>query len=218
MFLLWLRQLPRCGDWTPASVPSPAEGLSCPINSPIFLPNSYVLPSFTWYYVFFSSGQVLLPALGWCSASTSVSEGVFLMYLWREIYSVLHIRLFPPCSSMIHHFLKHSEQLPHLHLLPCHFYSFKVDSSHELMKPAVAGIKRCTFWFFIVSSSSFHKEFSPSLKSALSWAGLDTDVDPASTHWEVFHLLHQFSTLLQHRFWHLWHSRFHVFHDLVLLF
>ena len=26
-------------------------------------------------------------ALSWCSACTSVSEGVFLMYLWREMYS-----------------------------------------------------------------------------------------------------------------------------------
>ena len=29
-------------------------------------------------------GQVLLSTLGWCSACTSVSEGVFLMYPWRS--------------------------------------------------------------------------------------------------------------------------------------
>ena len=34
----------------------------------------------------FLVGQVLLSALSWCSSS-SVSEGVFLMYLWREMYS-----------------------------------------------------------------------------------------------------------------------------------
>ena len=42
MFLLWLRQLPWCGDRTPASVPSPAEGRSSPTNTPIFFP---LLPS-----------------------------------------------------------------------------------------------------------------------------------------------------------------------------
>ena len=43
---------------------------------------------FCMLYIFFSSGQVLLPALCWCSARSFVSEGVFLMYLWREIYSM----------------------------------------------------------------------------------------------------------------------------------
>ena len=31
-------------------------------------------------YILFSAGQVLLSALSWCSACTSVSDGVFLMY------------------------------------------------------------------------------------------------------------------------------------------
>ena len=35
----------------------------------------------------FSIGRVPLSALSWYSACTSVSEGVFLMYLWREMYS-----------------------------------------------------------------------------------------------------------------------------------
>ena len=52
-----------------------------------FFPSSFILPSFAWFYIFFSSGQVLLSALRWCSACTSVSEGAFLMYLWREMYS-----------------------------------------------------------------------------------------------------------------------------------
>ena len=39
------------------------------------------------FYILFSTGQVLLSALRWCSTCTSVSEGVFLMYLWREMYS-----------------------------------------------------------------------------------------------------------------------------------
>ena len=36
---------------------------------------------------FFSSDQVLLSTLNCCSACSSVSEGVFLVYLWREMYS-----------------------------------------------------------------------------------------------------------------------------------
>ena len=87
MLLLWLRQFPQCGDWTPASVPPSAKGRSRPTNTPVFPLGSFTLPSFAWFYIFFSSGQVLLSALRWCSACTSVSEGAFLMYLWREMYS-----------------------------------------------------------------------------------------------------------------------------------
>ena len=53
----------------------------------LFFPYFFILPSFAWFYVLFSTGQVLLSALSCCSACTSVSEGVFLMYLWREMYS-----------------------------------------------------------------------------------------------------------------------------------
>ena len=54
----------------------------------IIPPSSFILPSFAWFCIFFSSGQVLLSALSWCSACTSVSEGVFPMYPWREMYSM----------------------------------------------------------------------------------------------------------------------------------
>ena len=88
MFLLWLRQLPWCGDQNPASIPLPAKSRSSPNNTPVFPPSSFILPSFVWVYIFFSAGQVLLSTLSWCSACTSeVSEGVFLMYPWREVYS-----------------------------------------------------------------------------------------------------------------------------------
>jgi len=87
MFLLWLRQLPHCGDRTPASIPPPAEDMSTPTNTPIFSPSSFILLSFAWFYIRFSTGQVLLYAFSWCSVCTSVSEGVFLMYPWREMYS-----------------------------------------------------------------------------------------------------------------------------------
>ena len=61
---------------------------SSPTNTPVFPPSSFILPSFVWFYIFFSTSQVFLPALSWCIACTSVSEGVFLMYLWREMYSM----------------------------------------------------------------------------------------------------------------------------------
>ena len=63
------------------------EGRSSPMNTPLFPPSSFILPSFAWFFIFFSSDQVLLFALSWCSAYTSISEGVFLMCLWREMYS-----------------------------------------------------------------------------------------------------------------------------------
>ena len=78
----------QCGDQTPASVPPPAEGRSSPTNTPVSPPGSFVLPSFVGFYIFFSIGQVLLFALSWCCACTFVSEGVVLMYPWREMYSM----------------------------------------------------------------------------------------------------------------------------------
>ena len=88
MFLLWLRQLSQCEDWTPASVPPPAKGRFSSTNTPVYPPSSFMLLTFAWFYAFFSTGQVLLSALSWCSTCTSVSEGVFLMFPWREMYSM----------------------------------------------------------------------------------------------------------------------------------
>ena len=88
MFLLWLRWFPWCGDRTPASAPQPAEGRSSPTNTPVSPPSSFILLSFAWFCIFFSTGHILLSVLIWCSACTSVSDSVFLMYLWREIYSM----------------------------------------------------------------------------------------------------------------------------------
>ena len=105
MFLLWLRLLPGCGDWILSSVLPPAEGRSSSTNTPVFPPSSFLLPSFAWFYIFFFIGQVLLSTLSWCSASTSVSEGVFLMYPRREMYSTTtyssSILFLPRCS--FHH-------------------------------------------------------------------------------------------------------------------
>ena len=55
-------------------------------NIPALPTRSFILLSFAWVYIFFSAGQVLLSGLSWCSAFTSVSEGVSLMYPWKEIY------------------------------------------------------------------------------------------------------------------------------------
>ena len=77
MFLLWLRQLPRCGDQTPPSVPPHAKRRSSATNTPVFPPRSFILPSFAWFCIFFSTGQVLL----FCS------QLVFCMHfcVWRFI-------------------------------------------------------------------------------------------------------------------------------------
>ena len=48
--------------------PQPTEGRSSPTNTPVFPPSSFILLSFAWFYIFFSTGQVALFALSWCSA------------------------------------------------------------------------------------------------------------------------------------------------------
>ena len=61
----------------------------------------FILPSFAWVYIFFSTGQVLLSTFSWCSAFTSVSEGVFLRDV-LHVYLLLHhlVLLHPhPCSN-----------------------------------------------------------------------------------------------------------------------
>ena len=61
----------------------------------------FILPSFAWVYIFFSTGQVLLSTFSWCSAFTSVSDGVFLRDV-LHVYLLLHhlVLLHPhPCSN-----------------------------------------------------------------------------------------------------------------------
>ena len=64
---------PDVGLRPPASVPPLAEGRSSPTNTPVFPPSSFVLQSFAWLYIFFSTGQVLLFTLGWCFPCSYVS-------------------------------------------------------------------------------------------------------------------------------------------------
>ena len=53
MFLLQLRQLLQSGDETLALVPPAAEGRSSSMNTPVFPPSSFILPSFAWVYISF---------------------------------------------------------------------------------------------------------------------------------------------------------------------
>ena len=81
--------------------PHPPKAGPVLLTCPFFSPSSLILPSFAWVYIFFSAVQVLLFALSWCSACASVSEGVLLMYPWREMYSLSTfstILFFPPLS------------------------------------------------------------------------------------------------------------------------
>ena len=77
----------NCPDVGIGSLLQFREGRSSPTNTSVFPPSSFILLSFAWFYILFSSGEVLLSTLSCCSACTSVSEGVFLMCQWREKYS-----------------------------------------------------------------------------------------------------------------------------------
>ena len=99
MFLFWLRGLPQCGYKTPASVPPPAESGSSPTNPPVFPPSSFIL---LWFCIFFSIGQVLLSALNWFSACTSVYEGEFRMYHGERCTSCPPT---PPSSLAVNYFV-----------------------------------------------------------------------------------------------------------------
>ena len=75
---------------------------ACPVLvTHLFFPlSSFTLQSFAWFYILLSVGQVLLSSHSWCSASTSVSKGVFLMCPWREIYSTF-IKNSDSCSTQL---------------------------------------------------------------------------------------------------------------------
>ena len=110
----------------PASVPpAPAKVRSSPTNSPLFPPTSFVLMCFAWLYTFFSGGHVLLSTLGWCSANSSVSEVVSLMYQWRDMYSTSFYSstiLFSPLNTGFL-FLLDSVMVDCIFLKIMHFFS-----------------------------------------------------------------------------------------------
>ena len=77
MFLRCLKQLPRCGDWTPASVPQPTEDRSSPAHTPVFP----LVPSF--YRVLRRSVYSFLLV----SYSCPHSGGVLHVLLCLKVYS-----------------------------------------------------------------------------------------------------------------------------------
>ena len=117
---------PTWGSHPYFSCPTCREGRSRPTITPVSPPGSFFPPSFAWFYIFFSSGQVLLSALSWYSACTSVFEVVFLMYPWRAMWSTStysSTNLFSECwalSQLFHSPLSLSSRgsLVPLHFLP----------------------------------------------------------------------------------------------------
>ena len=96
--------------FSPSHTQPPPPGAGPVLLTLIFFPlPSFVLPNFAWVYVFFSGNQVLMPTLRWCSAISSVSESVFMMYPWREMYSrstyssAILFSLFPHLQTQPHH-------------------------------------------------------------------------------------------------------------------
>ena len=97
IFLLWLRQLPRCGDWTPASVPPPAKGRS--ILTLLFFP---LVPSSYWV----SHGSIYsLPLVRYsCQLSACVLHALLCLkvYSWcicGERHAPHPPTPLPSCSS-----------------------------------------------------------------------------------------------------------------------
>ena len=80
--------------------PPPAEGRSSPTNTPVFPPSSFVLPSFAWFYVFFSTGQVLLSTLSFC-IHFCVWRCILDVSMERDIFHI-HLPPQPPpsCSPL----------------------------------------------------------------------------------------------------------------------
>ena len=71
-----------------SSVPPPAEGRSSPTNTPVFPPSSFVLLSFVWFYMFFSTGQYSCP----------LSAGVLQALLCLKVYNwCIHGERCTPC-------------------------------------------------------------------------------------------------------------------------
>ena len=129
MFLLRLRQLPWCGDGSPASVPPPAEERSSPTNTLVCHPSSVILPSFAWFCIFLPTGKVLPPLSAvfcmcfciWrCIPNVSVEREVchihellcHLVFSWQPIFK----KCFAPAfkQQQLKHWKKEkSIALPH---------------------------------------------------------------------------------------------------------
>ena len=89
------------------------QGRSSPTNTPVFPPSSFIPPSFTWFYMLFSTGQVL------CLLSADVLQALLCLkvYSWYicEERCTPHPPTPPPfCSLLYHSFLIHSSADGHL--------------------------------------------------------------------------------------------------------
>ena len=126
-------------------LPNPPRASPVLLTLLLFPPSSFVILSFAWFCIFFPIAQILLSVLIWCSACTSVSDSVFLMYLWREIYSTSTYSsaiLFSPCPILydpmhcctpgfpVHH------QLLELTQTHVHRVSDTIQPSHPLSSPS----------------------------------------------------------------------------------
>ena len=117
-----------------------------------------MLVSFTWIYIAFSTGQVLLSTLSLCSACPSVSEGVFLMYPWRKKYSTSN------CSSAILFSWMSAgfDWIFWFLLLSCMCYLYILET-----KPSLVISFANIFSLFVCFHLSFHVSFHPILCRSL---------------------------------------------------
>ena len=143
MSLLWFRQLPCCGDQTPASVSPTTEGRSNLSYTPVFLPSSFVLPFCMVLYILSHwSGTPVHPQLVfWMHFCV---EGVFLMYPWKCI--PCPPTPLPSCS-------------PHSASFLCAM--LMASNSHFVKLPRI----NSTSWWNIINSNLFLKKEGKHLPS-----------------------------------------------------
>ena len=135
--------------------PHPSRAGPVLLTLPFFPPRSVILLSFVWVSIFFSTGQVLLSALSWCSACTSVSEGAFLMHPWGQMYSTSTY-----CSAILFSPWK---------LFECNFLAwyFEISRWYPLMWlwfshfPGIYNTLGSTYWYLDLGIFSCHLYFLP---------------------------------------------------------
>ena len=154
MFLLWLRQLPCCGDPTLASVSPPTEGRCSPTTTPVF-PSKFLHPT---------EFCVVLYILSHWSGIPVRSQLVFCMHFcaWR-------------CSPDI----SVERDVLHVHLLLCHlvlsedliFFQERVYSSRRecwMMMEAVLGVRRASSCSTVFLPASIFTHFLSEKKKNIS--------------------------------------------------
>ena len=128
MFLLWLRQLPWCGDRNPASVPPPAKGRSSPTNTLVFPPS----PSF---YQVLRGSIYSFPLVRYsCPLSAGVLHALLCLkvYFWCICGKRCTPRPPTPLPSCFHVYYQFFKESPHYS--PQWLYQFN-HRSHWLSCP-----------------------------------------------------------------------------------